>query len=102
MAEETLVTLQVPDDYDGDEVSTPPWLWVAKEQLSYDEEHFDSLEDGELMALLFLEDYVSRNWVRRFVLLDVERAIIFDEAGRRIDDVDACSVYTKRGGFVPP
>ena len=84
MSEESLVTLQVPADYEG-EVTTAPWLTVAQEQLSYDDEYFDSrLEDGELLALLFLDDYHTRKLVRRFVLIDDERVLIFDESGRRI------------------
>ena len=96
MSEESLVTLQVPADYEG-EVTTAPWLTVAQDQLSYDDEYFDSrLEDGELLALLFLDDYHTRKLVRRFVLIDDERVLIFDESGRRIDDVDACIVNGQR------
>ena len=91
------VTLQVPDDYEGVPVTTSPWLTVVHEQLSWDEDYFDGgLEDGEMMALLFLDDYETGKWVRRFVLLDGERAIFFDELGQRIDDVDACIVDGKR------
>ena len=45
-------TLQMPDDWEGDELVAPEWLELARTQLDYHPQTWMAVEDGDTLAVM--------------------------------------------------